>query len=453
MQPRARSRAFAVLVVASLGVGVWACGAASELDREQELGLGGDASPESGPPTDGPYDEGGYQDGYFDGNFEDVYGDDVYRYDGGPDVYDFDVHEYDVYEYDSYYGYDVYYGYDGYYGYDSYYPYDGGYPYDVIEPFDVIFPYDVEPFDSGPPDSGPPWDGGAPVTIATHEEPGVIALDNTYIYWENTSGTVLDCPVAGCPSNVPTLLAVNGEGYSGFESLAVGASTAFFVDSSYNIDSCVGGGCGVAPTLYEGEADAYYYYYESLIADSSNTYFTDGTNVYSCPLGATCSSPLTLYSDVSTSIGPLGVSSSAVFFVREGSFRDSIRSVPLGGGPDTEICRSNILSDVEAMVVTDGYVYFTTGYDPNSIYQCLASGGGTPTVYATDAAPYGLATDGANLYWTNDLGDGTVATCAVGASCTSARTVASDQDYPQSIAVNASSVFWSTSTAIYSAKK
>jgi len=108
---------------------------------------------------------------------------------------------------------------------------------------------------------------------------------------------------------------------------------------------------------------------------------------------------------------------------------------------------------VESMVVTPGYVYFTTGDDPSSIYQCAAAGGGSPAVYATDDQPYGLAADGANLYWTNDISPGNVVTCALGATCDSPRTVASNQSSPQAVAVNATSVYWTTSSAVYRATK
>ncbi len=458
-----------MLVVAGLVLGTWACGAATELERQ---GLDDeDASPpEAAPPFDGPFREGGYEAGE-GGGYEDVYEyesgfeDSPYPGDTSP-PHDGYSPPYDVYTppYDGYYPppFDGYYPppYDGYYPpYDGYYPpFDGYYPppydtgYEAYPPPDDVYP---PPFDVGAPDSGPPWDGGLPVAIATHEDPVALALDDTYVYWVNSGGTVLDCPVAGCPSNVPTILALDAEGY-GSQTLAAGDLTAFFVDTSYNIDTCAGAGCGLAATKYESgevEGGLYYYFYDSLITDSANTYFTEGSTIYSCPLGATCSAPVSLHTVTKSSVGLLAVSSANLFFVREGYSADSIRSVPIGGGSSTLVCDSSTLADAESMVYAGGYVYFTSGYTPGTIYQCLAAGGGSPTVYATDTQPYGLATDGTNLYWTNYAGSASVATCAVGATCTSPRTVASGQDYPTSIAVNAASVFWITETDIYAAAK
>jgi hypothetical protein len=55
------------------------------------------------------------------------------------------------------------------------------------------------------------------------------------------------------------------------------------------------------------------------------------------------------------------------------------------------------------------------GRNPGSIFlsYCLADGGssGGDLVFAVGLLPYGLATDGTNLYWTNYVASGTVATC------------------------------------------
>ena len=141
-----------------------------------------------------------------------------------------------------------------------------------------------------------------------------------------------------------------------------------------------------------------------------------------------------------------------MFFARQGSDGGSIRSIPIGGGTEQTLCKGYVLSYVQSMVQAGGYVYFTSGYVSTSIYQCPVTGG-SPTVFATDVAPYGLATDGANLYWTNYTTGGSVVACAAGESCASPRTVASGQDYPQAIAVNSTRVFWATTADIYSAVK
>jgi hypothetical protein len=106
-------------------------------------------------------------------------------------------------------------------------------------------------------------------------------------------------------------------------------------------------------------------------------------------------------------------------------------------------------------VTLSGYCYYTPGgvsclYSATTdIYQCPTAGG-TATLYATDRAPYALATDGTDVFWTNDVPAGTVVACAAGATCASPRTLASGQLHPKSIAVNSSRVFWATTTQIES---
>jgi hypothetical protein len=48
------------------------------------------------------------------------------------------------------------------------------------------------------------------VAFASKETPLALAVDEGYVYWENVGGALLDCPVAGCPGGVPTILAFNG---------------------------------------------------------------------------------------------------------------------------------------------------------------------------------------------------------------------------------------------------
>jgi hypothetical protein len=320
--------------------------------------------------------------------------------------------------------------------------------------------FDGELFDSGTPDAGPPWEGGTPVTFASGEQaPLSLALDDANVYWQNRGGTVLSCPLSGCPGNVPTLLAFNGQLFSEFESTAAARSTVFFL-SSLAIDSCAGGGCGLAPSTYwttpgndgGGFSDAGIGSLNAVITDTSNVYFADGSMLYSCPIASICDSPTTLFSTLGT-IGPLAVTAGEVFFVDRGdSPTGGILAVPIAGGSSRLVCQSSVLVDVRAIVASGAYIYFTTGDDSSSIYQCLAVGGG-PTIFASDEFPFGLAADSTSLYWTNAESSGVIGTCPLGAGCVGSRTIASGEDEPLAIAVNATTVYWTTETAIRSAVK
>jgi hypothetical protein len=445
MKANARYRFVATLSIAGLVGGAWACGATAPVPEGQ---LPGDDEGDAEELPDGrvipfPFDTGIR----FDGGFPSDIG---FPFDGDvPFDSDFPFET----GFDSDFPFET--------GFDSDFPFEAG--------FDSDFPFDGE-FDSGPPpDAGPPWDGGAPVTIAAGEQqPESLALDDVHVYWQNSGGTVLDCPLSGCPNNVPTLLAFNGEGenYYGLQAIAAGASTVFFITSSASIDSCGSGGCSLAPATYfadpgSDQFDGGFFFdggggsVNNVVNDSSNLYFTDSNSIYSCPIESTCPAAKNLITTDVGGIGVLAVSATEVFYIDEsGNLNQRIRAVPIAGGATRVVCKSsNFLYGVNSLVVAGGYVYFTTSNDSSSIYQCLATGGGTPTIFAIDEAPYGLATDGASLYWTNNSSKGLIGTCPIGASCIGSRTIASGQKYPQAIAVNSTAVYWTTQTGIYSAAK
>jgi hypothetical protein len=429
-----RSLALAIFLATGTVVGTWACGSATGLDDSQ---LGDTPPPQEGGPdgsTDGPTSDGPVSDSRPPPDDVRPPPDDVVPpFDVSPPPFDVSPPPFDVVPP----------------------PFDVIPPFDVVPPpFDVIPPFDVSPpFDVGPPP--PPWDGGTPVAIATGEDPVNLALDTNYVYWENGSGAAVDCPLAGCPSNTPTILTFADTGYDGYQTLDVGNGSAYFIDGSYGISYCAGGGCENSPTPFLGGGgdSGFGTFYEYLVIGGSNIFFTDDTNIYSCPLGGFCSSPTTLATSSEAFLGPLGFSSTEVYFADDGSFTSAIRAVPIAGGKQRRVCTSELVQSVVSMVVTSEYVYFTTYNDPSSVYQCEAGGGSSPTIYATDDNPYGLATDGTYLYWTNNIAPGAVVACALGATCESPRSVATNQNAPNAIAVNATNVYWTTSTAIYRATK
>jgi hypothetical protein len=458
MRPMLRPVTFVVLGVSFAVCGALACGAVTEIgEGAPGDGLGDDAgsdamtaldtNPTPFTPDAVDYDSTYPADAiaYLDGH--PYYGDDGYGYDAPF----YDAYGYDAYDYDGNYGDDVVYPYDAPYARDVYPVDDSSYSTDAFYGFDG-YDYDA----SFAVDTGPPWSGGAPAPVATSEQAVNLALDDNYFYWENQGGSVANCPLAGCTNNIPSLLSVNPGGYATSQSLGVGAGIAIFLDSDSGLFSCSGAGCDNDPSVYyggSGDVDAGFSL-DSLVADAVNVYFTDDASIYACPIGSKCSSPTTLTtSGNDTNLGPLYVTGGELYFVDVGPYTQSIRVVSTTGGGVRKICTSYLLSNVTSLVVGGGYVYFTTQYDEPSIYQCPVAGGGAPELYATDELPWGLATDDVNLYWTNNAADAHVVTCPIGVTCVGETTIATGQDYPNAIAVNATDVYWTTNTAIYRAAK
>ena len=94
-------------------------------------------------------------------------------------------------------------------------------------------------------------DSAGPITLATGESPQALVLDDTYVYWENSTGTVVEWPLSGCPTTtMPMVLATNAAAVSQLDELAVGNSLVYFADTSGRLDSCPSAGCGESPNWY-----------------------------------------------------------------------------------------------------------------------------------------------------------------------------------------------------------
>ena len=343
-------------------------------------------------------------------------------------------------------------------------PVDGGRPDDAFRPpldsgSDILRPVDAA--DATPQCIRP--DSGGPVTLATGQSPQALVLDDTYVYWENSTGSVVEWPLLGCPTKtLPTVLATNADAVSQLDELAVGNSLVYFADNLGNLDSCLRAGCGESPNVYWSNTGGVH----GLVTDSNRLYSVMGDGLRAGPLVAELGE---LGSEgVTDSYGyALALSSIEVYFPSGATISATpICNVSSDPGCHLKygdaaaprrrtVCSSPTLmmGDVPAMVVADNYVYFTSDADRTSIYQCPSAGGGSPSVFATDVAPYGLATDGTSLYWTNYVASGAVASCALGATCSAPSTIASAQDQPHAMAVNSKSVYWTTITAVYEAAK
>jgi hypothetical protein len=311
-------------------------------------------------------------------------------------------------------------------------------------------------------DPPPTWSGGAPVNIESGQQAISLAVDSSEVYWQNPGGSVFACPLDGCADSKPTLLSsLIGPASGDLDTLAAGDGVAvFFTDQGNQISSFAGANPKHSPTTYRTSAGLPGLGFVALTADATQAYFVDTSitfteTLYSCPLGASCSSAKKLFVDPNgETLRVLFAEGSDVYFVDLGT--GEIRAVPTHGGTARTVCTSNLLAglQVQALVVAGGHAYFTTSSEPTSVYQCTASGGGDAAVFIQDLQPYALASDGANLYWTNYVdGAGTVVTCALGATCSSPFTVASKQNSPFAIAANAKSVYWATASKIFRADR
>lgn len=197
----------------------------------------------------------------------------------------------------------------------------------------------------------------APVVFAGSQSPRALAIDASYVYWSNLANhQILRCPIGG-PCSSPSLVAqTNGTGVPEWR-VAVDAANVYWVEyngSQYQIVTrALSGGPntvlvpGDFPETMAAVSGRLYYPTDGIrtcaatgCGASSSTYFTaantmfgnvtsDGTDVYwtespagrppisikRCALGATCSAPAVVVSNLRQSVGALAVDSKNVYWI------------------------------------------------------------------------------------------------------------------------------------------
>ncbi len=303
--------------------------------------------------------------------------------------------------------------------------------------------------------------GAAAVLIASGQgDPEGIAVDGTSVYWLNeTSGTVVSCPLSGCPAGGPKLLA---SGQNSPFRIVVDSTSVYWVNIFASIQKCPLAGCGAnAPTVYApGSTKA-----TGLAVDSTSIYWTELQNglVASCPL-AGCATKNVLYAGPDGPTYGVAIDPSNVYWANvtttgigrhgaargrpRGRRRDGDRhrhgrhfvhrdrldddllhervrerhvTRAAGGGAGRRRGDRPLASNLPYLedIVVDPLchtVYFAArgiqqdgGDLLGTVYRCgISSCGAGPDPFAGNQnGPVGLAQDGQYVYWTNTY-DGTV---------------------------------------------
>jgi len=224
-----------------------------------------------------------------------------------------------------------------------------------------------------------------------------LAFDDTDVFWSN-GGTISKCAIGGCVA--PMVLATGQSTAANLDLTLSGANV--FWGSSGIAEVGVGGG---AVTHLLSSATVY-----AIVADGSNVFWVgiygSVTGVWSCPI-AGCPSP--------TSLVAIGTA-----------------AMPYSG-------------EIGSMTQDSANVYWTEV--EGNVLSCPKTGCATPTtlVSGLTASPNRITTDGVNVYWAN-VGKGTtkgsIMRCSVGGS--GLKTLASGLFEPSGVAVDATSVYWST---------
>lgn len=302
------------------------------------------------------------------------------------------------------------------------------------------------------------------VTQSTSIGPYAMVLDGTTLYFTNTRGNTLESVFKidkGSTNGTATELVDYSTGYTtpvvDALPLDVAVQGNFFYTSLYSdsglgndwqggVDRCPVTGC-TTKTLADYGIDSY-----AVVANSSNVFFSsaDTNDVYKVMKAALDMTGATAIGTPASEVNGLALDGADLYYATEdGVFHCTSTAC----NDATSIVQGQSL-DAELMTLDSSNVYFTsTPFQGTATIQSIPRAGGPPKLISQKPAlPFGVATDGTNIYFT-DVGDtsntssGAVYMCPV-AGCNGAEVVLSNGpaagNNPRPIVNDTNAIYWGT---------
>ncbi len=294
---------------------------------------------------------------------------------------------------------------------------------------------------------GCPSDGGPPATVIANAQtmPASIAVDATRVYWTTwpsagaPASSVFSCPLSGCVG-APTELASHEVIDDWLQDLVVTPGFVLWGAGSTGVKECAPTGCAGASAQFAAASSDI----AAVAADATHVYWGSQSEgkIWRCLLGASCPSPEIVATVPNGWIASIALDDVNVYWIESNA--GAVQAHPKSGGATKTLATEPF--PPSALVAAGGRVYWTTG---GQAIRSVPRAGGTASTFIADDGPYTIASDGVSIYWTDNLVNvkGSVRKCAIGPSCTSPVTLASNLDTAFALAVDTTSVYFTTNTA------
>jgi hypothetical protein len=279
-------------------------------------------------------------------------------------------------------------------------------------------------------------DGGCPTEVVASGllQASVVIVDANNVYVSDTgsvSGEVYQCAKTGCTKPVPL-----GPGYA--TGLAADGTNVYWNDFiAGSIVSCTIGGCGGVPKVIAPSQTSA----ENVCGDGTNLYWSTEGNIVTCvPPGCTSATILV----TGQGAAPALAAASGVAYWMTTNANGQIESCGAGGcgGMPHLVNAAGIGGSI---AVHAGTLYFTVG---NAILSCPETGCVTPSTIGSSPEPTGIASDGVNVYWLDEM-DAFVYRCPVTGCTGPTQLTATALGAPgANVALDDEYVYWTTPTQV-----
>jgi hypothetical protein len=262
-----------------------------------------------------------------------------------------------------------------------------------------------------------------------------LAIDKASVYWATglqamSGGAIYKVPLSGGMPQLVVGMQQNPHG------IASNGTNLFWTTLPGSIMKSDVNGMGATAIVSNQMGPTW------LVIDATNVYWSNATDGSVWKAGQDGSNPTKLAAIGQGHAGRLAVDQTSVYFTD--STGGNVYSVPIAGAPQPTAIASQQASPRD-VAVAGGFLYFSNGgsnmMTNGNISKLQLGGSNMPMAIVPNLVnPTGIASDGTNVWWAASQMAGAIdRSSAMGGAVTQ---LATNQTYPNCIALDAKSIYW-----------